>query len=399
MTEQLKKLSEEIKSKIVKFLESAEAKEFIEKIKSAEDSGTFEGLVISTEHQDRQGEILMQDGMDSSLYMKNPVVINSHNYWGIENIIGLTTRLYPGEVDGVKATLADGKWAPTEEGQIARKLWDERFLNAASVGLIPKEFDVNRPNVITQWELLEYSPCPVPANGHAARMKLKELGFTVDVLRKKGFEIETEAKADPKEGDPCTMDDGTEGTMQMDGDGNMVCMPMKKAQEGTEEKPKTESEEAKEICSIEVTRTNNVITLVYTDGSKSAPMKMTEDFETELEKIFFKAGRVLSDKNRALIQNCVDNMKNSIVALEELLTATESSEGKSADNPKGNEGEEQPEENPDAPKERSKDGGFDEVSKALDVFLVNRQVLRSAVNALSGSLESLNKKIKENRKK
>jgi hypothetical protein len=365
MTEQFKKLSEEIKLKIAEVLESAEFKDFAEKTKAAEDSGTFE-VVISTADVDRQGESIDQAGWDLDFYNMNPVVLWAHDYWSLP--IGVCDDI--SVVDG--KLIAKGRFAPEEANPFAqqvRRLYDAKMLRTTSVGFIPEEME---DGLIKRAQLLEFSFVPVPANPYALSLRqIQDLSLDTAMLKMKGIEVKEEERMTEEEN----------------------------KQEETEEKPKIESEEAKEICSIEITKTDNVITLVYTDGSKSAPMKMTEDFETELEKIFFKAGRVLSDKNRALIQNCVDNMKNSIVALEELLTATESSEGKSADNPEGNEGEEQPEENPDAPKERSKDGGFDEVSKALDAFLVNRQVLRSAVNALSGSLESLNKKIKENRKK
>ena len=228
----LKLIGEYERAKIAEFLTKADVLEVLSKIKAADADG-FTGLVISTEHIDRAGEIVRQDGLDSSLYMKNPVILNSHNYYGIENIVGVTTRLYKGTVDNVPATLADGKWAPTEAGQMAKSLWDAKCLSACSVGFIPEEFDATNPSVITKWQLLEFSVVPVPANAWATRQEsykiLTEKGITAATLRTKGFEAkdadETETKA-PEAGDECTMDDGTSGVFSDDGSGSLICVPI-----------------------------------------------------------------------------------------------------------------------------------------------------------------------------
>jgi hypothetical protein len=329
------------KEKFLAALASKEVEDLIAKTKAADDSGSFEGIVISTEHQDRMGEVVMQDGMDTGLYMKNPVVLNSHNYSGIENIIGTTTKLYPGVVDGAKATLADGKWAPTEQGQLARTLWEGGFLRAASIGFIAEEFDPNQQNIISKSQLLEYSPVPVPANGYATR--LSALGLTVEGLRAKGFaipeeEAEEEKKeekaAPPQEGDMCVLDDGSEGVMQNDGNGALVCMPKPKSAEP----PKEETEEKG-----------------------------------------VKAGRTLSENTKAAINKAIDASKACTAALEELLSAAE---------PQGGEGKEQTRDG-DAPKSRSK-----EIAESLfagfDGWQKKREVLRFFVTEGSKVLAEMN---------
>ncbi|MEM2988203.1 MAG: HNH endonuclease, partial [Candidatus Bathyarchaeia archaeon] len=93
-----------------------------------------------------------------------------------------------------------------------------------------------------------------------------------------------------------------------------------------------------------------------------------------------KSGRVLSEKNRNLIKNSILQMKAAIAALEELLSATE---------PQGGEDEEKS-------KQRSKDVESDK--QAFQDWLAMRQILRSAVNSISSSLETLNYKIRERSK-
>lgn len=258
MNPELFKISQEARTKLLTLLASAEVKSLVESTKDASDSGTFMGMVISTEHQDRQGEIVRQAGIDTTDFMQNPVVLNSHNYNGIANIVGVTTRLYPGTVDGVPATLADGKFAPTEEGQLARTLWEGGFMNAASIGFMPTEFDPADSSVITKSQLLEYSFVPVPANAKATRLRtFKDLGLDVEVLRSKGFvvaeekseEIVPETKADQL-GDSCELDDASPGVLAQDPknpDGPLICVPIEaKAVEEVEQKGAVADELASE---------------------------------------------------------------------------------------------------------------------------------------------------------
>ena len=233
----MKKLNEYEKKKIDDFFAKADVLEILAKMKDAapEDANTFTGLVISTEHVDRTGDIVRQEGIDTDAYMKNPIILNSHNYYGIENIVGRTTKLYKGLCEGVPATFADGVWAPTEGGEMAKALWDAKCLSAASVGFIPKEFaETDKGGIdyhdITKSELLEYSVVPVPANSWATRqdgMKiLTAKGITEAALVMKGFEIDSkrEPTGEAQGGDECSMTDGTIGVFA-ERDGKLVCVP------------------------------------------------------------------------------------------------------------------------------------------------------------------------------
>ena len=268
----MKKFSLETKEAFLKAITDGVVAKALEDIKAAADAGSFK-MIVSSEHQDRQQETVMQDGINIANYIKNPVVLNTHDYWSVDNIVALTTSLSLQIVDGVKSLVAQGKFAPTDNGQIARKLYDGGFLNAASIGFIPLTFDAANESIIATCEMLEWSFCSVPANANALRLA----GVDAAALRTKGFALKEEPAPEPEikspecrqdgetkqecvsrkipeikkdnpdmaedqviaiaesmcskscstkaEGDICTMEDGSEGMMKPDENGNMVCMP------------------------------------------------------------------------------------------------------------------------------------------------------------------------------
>lgn len=224
MNEAFKKLTTEIKAQLSEALGKKETQDFVEKTKAAQDSGSFE-VVVSTADIDRQGESVDQNGWDLAFYKMNPVVLWAHDYWALP--IGITDEI---EVQGDKL-VAKGRFAPEEANPFAqqvRRLYDLKIIRATSVGFIPKNQEGG--NILAA-ELLEFSFVPVPANPLALSLsKIQNLGLNLPMLAIKGIKIKQE---ESKEGDPCTMDDGTEGEMHPNEAGEMVCMPKKaKAAEG-----------------------------------------------------------------------------------------------------------------------------------------------------------------------
>lgn len=218
MNETFKKLTEKIKAELAEHLQTKEMQEFIKSAKAATDAGSFE-VVISTADIDRQGETVSQDGWDLSFYKLNPVVLWAHDYFSLP--IGIATEI---EVKDGKL-IAKGMFAPADANPFAqqvRRLYDLKIVRATSVGFIPLETD---GKTIVKAELLEFSFVPVPANPFALSLrKAQELGLDLLMLATKGLKFETK-QDEPKEGDPCTMEDGTEGIMKPDAEGNLVCMP------------------------------------------------------------------------------------------------------------------------------------------------------------------------------
>ncbi|MBI5071664.1 hypothetical protein HZB93_02090 [Candidatus Falkowbacteria bacterium] len=395
--------TEELKAKLLGFLQSEKTKDALEKIKSSSESGRFK-VVISTENQDRQGEIVEQEGLDVSFFTMNPVVLWAHDYSGLP--IGACDKIE--KVNG--QWVAEGPFAPEDANPFAqqvRRLYDGGFLKAVSIGFIPKRWE---GNTVKESELLEFSFVPVPANPFA--LSLEKSGFKVAELITCGLLLKAD---EPKEGDVCTMEDGTEGMMQMDGDGKLVCM----AKKTTKPEPETEGKyiiirvkdpeyfDPDSFRTIDISIEKGIKSTVgckkgeYENGACKIGMeiqrylfdkeKWTEDeakkwVEDHKKSVEIegkeKSGKVLSEKNRTLISSSVSTMEQSIAALKELLAATE---------PKGDEGKSA---KTDDPNKRSSDAGSDS-EEILNQYFFVKHVLRSVSTAVSDALGKTKIKIKK----
>lgn len=135
-------------------------------------------MIGTTEAVDRDGDVISLDGWDMKNYKKNPVVLPSHNYGS--PAIGRTTKL---KREGNKLIF---RIEFPQEGiyplaDIYRKLYKSGFMNASSVGFIPKDYtlgdgskDSPRRTFLKQ-ELLEISLVSVPSNPEAL-LEAKEMG-------------------------------------------------------------------------------------------------------------------------------------------------------------------------------------------------------------------------------
>lgn len=172
------KLTEEIKANFIKAMEEKGFDAFAKSVKEAsdEDTGTFE-VVITTEDVDRYNEIIKLDGWDIEHYMRNPVVLWGHDHYRMP--VGVCTAIERQE----KGLVARGKFAPSNDGQELRRLYDLGIVRATSVGFIEKE---RQGNVILKAELIEFSFVSVPANPMALSTLIKS-NINVNELVTKGF--------------------------------------------------------------------------------------------------------------------------------------------------------------------------------------------------------------------
>ena len=177
--------------------EQKQFREFVaEKQKAEEENSAI--AWISTDSIDRDKEVLMPKGIKSENYYKNPVVLWAHDYSGTP--VGKAQWVKQGR----KYIKAKWEWADTEKAQEIKQLWDGGFLNAVSVGFIstktheptpddikkkPEWADVRR--VIDEWELLEFSIVPVPANPDALVAAVKELKISEATQKELGIEEKT----------------------------------------------------------------------------------------------------------------------------------------------------------------------------------------------------------------
>jgi len=136
--------------------------------KESDDLGEFR-VVMTKEVPDRMNEIVDIEGMKTSNFMKNPVVLKNHQSDAMP--VGKVQRIIT-EGDEL---VAEGNFAPSEDGQMLRQLWEKGFLNTSSIGFIPEEVkDIDDVTHITRSELLELSLVSVPANQDALRRTFDE---------------------------------------------------------------------------------------------------------------------------------------------------------------------------------------------------------------------------------
>jgi HK97 family phage prohead protease len=138
--------------------------------------------VITTSARDRHSENIETAGIDTSNYMKNPVVLYGHDYYGLP--IGKSLKLTE-QKNKIKARFQ----LAVEEYPFAKTVYDmvkSGYLNAVSIGgIVHKWSDDYR--TIEQMEMLEFSIVSIPANPDAmitARSFEETVGKTMDEVSK-----------------------------------------------------------------------------------------------------------------------------------------------------------------------------------------------------------------------
>lgn len=167
---------------------------------------TVEGI-FSTSDEDRHGDVVEQN-WDLKAFKQNPVILNSHDYSDALNVIGRAENI------AVKDGKLQGKIKfAVDENPKAKIIFDlvkNGFINAFSVGFIPKEFDDK--NKILKSELLEISIVSVPANAMALA---KSKGINIEKLYESDENNQSTATGDGA-GDTANGDSGAGDA----GDGN-----------------------------------------------------------------------------------------------------------------------------------------------------------------------------------
>jgi len=134
-------------------------------------------IMISTPAVDRDRDRVLPEGARTSSYMKNPVVQWGHDYSSPWATVGKTSSLEIG-TDGIKAEFSFREPAnDSDPVTIVRNLWTGGYINTASVGFNPIQWEENEHGGFdfTEWELLEWSLVPIPANQEALRLAVKAL--------------------------------------------------------------------------------------------------------------------------------------------------------------------------------------------------------------------------------
>jgi len=134
-------------------------------------------IIINTASVDRDRDRVLPGGCRAENYLKNPVVQWGHEYRAPWSTIGKTTSMTI-EADRIMAEFELRPAANDQDPQnIIRLLWEGGWVRTASIGFIPK---VGKQNDLggydfSEWELLEWSLVPIPANQDALRLAVKSM--------------------------------------------------------------------------------------------------------------------------------------------------------------------------------------------------------------------------------
>ena len=155
MNDKINKENKQTRTKYSAYLEKAE-----------NDIYTF---VMSEEKVDRDGEVVVLDGLDINEFLKNPQLFYNHE-----------SRNYP--IGLVKSIRREGNrligdiWLNqiTEESKIVKQLIDAGNLKTGSIGFSVSEANYNDKDGIyylSKSELYEFSICNIPSNTGSVRIK------------------------------------------------------------------------------------------------------------------------------------------------------------------------------------------------------------------------------------
>lgn len=160
-------------------------------IKAAEDGR----MIASTPDVDRDKDRVIATGARLDNFLKNPVLMYGHNYRDPWALIGKAADL---RVDAGGINFQPELREPANDSDpmtVIRALWDQKLLRAASIGFNPTKWIENEVGGrdFVEWELLEISIVPIPANQNALRLAAKAIDgggedsgatFTVPLLSK-----------------------------------------------------------------------------------------------------------------------------------------------------------------------------------------------------------------------
>jgi HK97 family phage prohead protease len=138
-------------------------------------------IMASTDDIDRDGERILPSAFKNldKYLTNNPVVLAFHDYKNFPIGKAVGGRILDRSLD------LDIVFADTEQGREAKYLYDNKFLNAFSVGFIPKQWDTDKSGrIFTDVELLEVSAVPVPSNGAAIMRRAYDDGFEIKHFKK-----------------------------------------------------------------------------------------------------------------------------------------------------------------------------------------------------------------------
>lgn len=173
-------------------------KQFAVDVKQSESDSKLYEFTISTDSIDRDDDTISVDGWDFKNFLRNPVMLWAHDYRALP--IGRARDVLV--ADGrVKAIVEFTPELLYPFGDQVRRFYEDGFLNAVSVGFLPRKWafvdnDERKYGIdFEEQELLEFSGVPVPSNPDALIERDVDDGKSTEKIEVEIAEIEDETPA------------------------------------------------------------------------------------------------------------------------------------------------------------------------------------------------------------
>ena len=165
-----------------------------------ETNRTFEA-VITTSHLDRYGSIIKTEGIDTTGYLKNPIILVDHAIESVEKAVGFmeSFRVYKNRIVGKIKFLSEGV---SSRADMVWGMIVEGVLRSVSVSILLKEVQPVDPSepfgdyIIESSELIEVSVVTAPGNANTGIRSLQTGDKVIESSKTSEVEMISEAKAD-----------------------------------------------------------------------------------------------------------------------------------------------------------------------------------------------------------
>lgn len=168
-------------------------KTFSAKVKKAKGEKRTLYVKISSPNPDRSNDVVMPKGVVLDNFERNPVVAAFHRYDRAP--IGKAEEIRVTD-DGITAKVVFTPKGINPEADMIYELNREGYMNAWSIGFMPKEWD-DRPEggkLFRKWELYEFSAVLVPDNPDALTF-IRSKGFDPDKIIEEQKKVVKKKKA------------------------------------------------------------------------------------------------------------------------------------------------------------------------------------------------------------
>jgi HK97 family phage prohead protease len=176
---------------------------FNTKASSVDEEAKSVTFVISTNDEDRYGEVVDQKSWDFKSYLKNPLVLWGHDPSEPENVLGTASSLQVANDGSETTAVLTFNTDINPKADLVFNQIRKGTLRTVSVGFINHTFNVEKDvPVLSDNELLEISVVPIPANSGAVALGLKageinrkDAKWLMDSMRKEADLMEEQYNA------------------------------------------------------------------------------------------------------------------------------------------------------------------------------------------------------------